>query len=91
MQVNLLVNINVFASKCICLAVDVYIRKEGCKMTSGDTSDSISTCIKSLTIVSIAAIISIMICCLASLGYNSKITVEKEKIEVTANNSNLST
>jgi amino acid permease len=36
----------------------------------------------SWAIVSIAAIISIMICCLAALGYNSKISIEKEKIEV---------
>ena len=71
------------------MLVDVYIRKEGCKMAKSETSESISTCIKSLTIVSIAAILSIMICCLASLGFSSKLTVEKEKIEVTANNSNL--
>jgi hypothetical protein len=36
----------------------------------------------SWAIVSIVAIISIMICCLAALGYNSKISIEKEKIEV---------
>lgn len=36
----------------------------------------------SLTIVAITAIISIMICCLAALGYNSRVRVEKEKIEV---------
>ena len=34
------------------------------------------------TIVAVVAIISIMICCLAALGYNSKISMEKEKIEV---------
>ena len=46
----------------------------------------------SLTIVAIVAIISIMICCLAALGYNSKVSIEKEKIEVDASisNSNLS-
>ena len=87
MQVHLLENINVFASKCICLAVDVYIRKEGCKMTMYETSNSV----KSLTIVAVTAIISIMICCLASLNFNSKITIEKEKIEVRTSNSNLST
>lgn len=43
----------------------------------------------SLTIVSMTAIVAIMICCLASLGYNSKITMEKKKIEVYATNSNL--
>lgn len=36
----------------------------------------------SFTIVSIVAIISIMICCLAVLGFNSKVTLKKEKIEV---------
>ena len=36
----------------------------------------------SLTIVAVIAIISIMVCCLAALGYNSKISIEKEKIEV---------
>lgn len=36
----------------------------------------------SFTIVSVVAIISIMICCLAAIGYNSKISIEKEKIEV---------
>ena len=36
----------------------------------------------SLVTVSVISIISIMICCLATLGYSSKISVEKEKIEV---------
>ncbi|MBP3708090.1 MAG: hypothetical protein J6J36_05735 [Clostridia bacterium] len=36
----------------------------------------------SFTIVAVVAIISIMVCCLAALGYNSKISMEKEKIEV---------
>ena len=36
------------------------------------------------TIVSVIAIISIMVCCLAALGYNSKVSIEKEKIEVDA-------
>lgn len=36
----------------------------------------------SLTIVALVAIIAIMICCLAALGYNSKMSIEKEKIEV---------
>lgn len=43
----------------------------------------------SSSIVSIIAIIAMMICCLAGLGYNSKVSIEKEKIEVTATNSNL--
>ncbi|MBP3708087.1 MAG: hypothetical protein J6J36_05720 [Clostridia bacterium] len=36
----------------------------------------------SFTIVAVVAIISIMICCLAALGYNSRISMEIEKIEV---------
>lgn len=43
---------------------------------------NISKMIFSLTIVAICAIISIMICCLVALGYNSKISMKKEKIEV---------
>ena len=38
--------------------------------------------IVSFTIVAVIAIISIMVCYLAALGYNSKISIEKEKIEV---------
>ena len=34
------------------------------------------------TLIEMIAIISIMVCCLAALGYNSKISIEKEKIEV---------
>ena len=44
--------------------------------------DNTNKLIFSLTIVAMCAIISIMICCLAALGYNSKISIEKEKIEV---------
>ncbi len=40
--------------------------------------------IVSFTIVAVVVIMSIMICCLAALGYNSKISMEKEKIEVDA-------
>lgn len=43
----------------------------------------------SLTIVSVVAIISIMTCCLAALGYNSKISIEKEKIEVTSKSTSI--
>ena len=39
----------------------------------------------SLTIVASTAIIAIMICCLSALGYNSKVSIEKEKIEVSTN------
>ncbi len=44
--------------------------------------DNFEKIIISFTIVSVVAIISIMICCLAALGYNSKLSIEKEKIEV---------
>lgn len=43
---------------------------------------SMNKIIVSFTIVAVIAIISIMVCCLAALGYNSKISIEKEKIEV---------
>ena len=46
--------------------------------------------IYSSTIVSVVAIIAMAICCLAAMSYNAKITIEKEKIEVNATNSNLS-
>ena len=36
----------------------------------------------SLTIVAVVAILSMMVCSLAALGYNSRISMEKEKIEV---------
>lgn len=42
--------------------------------------------IYSSTIVSIVAIVAIMICCLSAMGFNSKVTIEKEKIEVSATN-----
>ena len=44
--------------------------------------ESLNSMVISLSIVSVVAIISIMICCLAALGFNSKVTLEKEKIEV---------
>ena len=44
--------------------------------------DSLNSTVFSLSIVSVVAILSIMICCLAALGFNSKVTLEKEKIEV---------
>ena len=36
----------------------------------------------SLTIITVILVFGITACCLAALGYNSKITMEKEKIEV---------
>ena len=48
--------------------------------------DNLTKSIISLTVVAVIAIISIMICCLAALGYNSKVTIEEEKIEVGTNN-----
>ena len=44
--------------------------------------ENLSKTIRSLTIVAVVSILAIMICCLAALGYNSKISIEKEKIEV---------
>ena len=44
--------------------------------------ESLNSMVISLSIVSVVAIVSIMICCLAALGFNSKVTFEKEKIEV---------
>ena len=41
--------------------------------------------VNSSTIVSAIAIIAMAICCLAALGYNSKVTIEKEKIEASTN------
>ena len=53
-------------------------------------NDSLIKSIHSSTIISVIAIVAMAICCLAALGYNSKISMEKEKIEVSSNsNSNL--
>lgn len=49
-------------------------------------NESLKKSIQSSTVVSVVAM---AICCLAALGYNSKISVEKEKIEVNASYSNL--
>ena len=54
-----------------------------------NTSTDITASIISLTIVAMTSIIAIMICCLSALGYNSKVTLEREKIEVFTTNSNL--
>ena len=43
----------------------------------------------SIVVVSVVAILAIMVCCLAALGYKSDVVIEKEKIEVSADNSNL--
>ena len=50
---------------------------------------SLDKSINSSTIVSVIAIIAMAICCLAALGYNSKISVEKEKIEVSSNTTSI--
>lgn len=52
-------------------------------------NESLKESILSTTIISVVAIIAMAICCLAALGYNSKISIEKEKIEVNAYYSNL--
>ena len=51
--------------------------------------DNLGTSIHSSTIVSVTAIIAIAICCLAALGFNSKISIEKEKIEVSTNETSI--
>ena len=67
------------------LSVDVIHKKGGTlKM-----NESLKKSIQSSTVVSVVAIVAMAICCLAALGYNSKISVEKEKIEVNASYSNL--
>lgn len=52
-------------------------------------NESLKKSIQSSTVVSVVAIVAMAICCLTALGYNSKISVEKEKIEVNASYSNL--
>ena len=42
-------------------------------------NESLKKSIQSSTVVSVVAIVAMAICCLAALGYNSKISVEKEK------------
>lgn len=52
-------------------------------------NDSLDKSIGSSTIVSVVAILAIAICCLAALGFNSKISMEKEKIEVSTNSTSI--
>ena len=52
-------------------------------------NESLKKSIQSSTLVSVVAIVAMAICCLSALGYNSKISVAKEKIEVNASYSNL--
>ena len=52
-------------------------------------NESLKKSIQSSTVVSVVAIVAMAICCLAAFGYNSKISVEKEKIEVNASYFNL--
>ena len=67
------------------MLVDV-IHKKGGKQKM---NESLKKSIQSSTVVSVVAIVAMAICCLAALRYNSKISVEKEKIEVNAFYSNL--
>ena len=48
-------------------------------------SESLTRSINSSTIISVIAIIAMAICCLAAMSYNAKISIEKEKIEVSTN------
>lgn len=50
---------------------------------------SLDRSINSSTVVSVVAILSIAVCCLAALGFNSKISMEKEKIEVSTNSTSI--
>ena len=45
------------------------------------------TSLLALVVVSVVAIVAIIICYLSSNGFNSQISVDKEKIEVTTENS----
>lgn len=45
------------------------------------------TSLLALAVVSVVAIVAITICYLSSNGFNSQISVDKEKIEVTTENS----
>lgn len=51
-------------------------------------NDSMNKSIQASTIIAVIAIIAMAICNLAALKYNTSISIEKEKIEVSANNSN---
>lgn len=53
-------------------------------------NENLTKSINSSTIISVIAIISMAICCLATLGYNSRISIEKEKIEFNSTNSTFS-
>ena len=50
---------------------------------------SLEQSIRSSTIVSVVAIIAIAVCCLAALGFNSRISMEKGKIEVSTNSTSI--
>ena len=67
------------------MSVDVIHKKGGTQKMN----ESLKKSIQSSTVVSVVTIVAMAICCLAALGYNSKISVEKEKIEVNASYSNL--
>lgn len=49
---------------------------------------SIKSSYTALSIVAVVAIVAISICFLSLTGFNSQISVSKEKIEVTTENSN---
>jgi len=57
------------------------------KNTKEETSIK-QTIIIALAIVAVVAIVAISICYLSSNGFNSQISLDKEKIEVTTENSN---
>lgn len=49
---------------------------------------SIKSNYTALSIVAVVAIVTISICFLSLIGFNSQVSVSKEKIEVTTQNSN---
>ena len=59
-------------------------------MSIKDTKEntSIKSNYTALSIVAVVAIVAISICFLSLIGFNSQVSVSKEKIEVTTQNSN---
>lgn len=56
--------------------------------TLKENSNIKQTSLLALAVVSVVAIVAITVCYLSSNGFNSQISLNKEKIEVTTENSN---
>ena len=69
-----------------------YLRKENIhNMEKRHTNEENSikfTAILAITVIAIVAIVALSICYLSSNGFNTQLSVDKEKIEVTTENSN---